>query len=153
MTMECPLWGTPLSVKLTFPLCGTPQSAAQAADSSRVVEKSVNSVSAFGAKSSVHSLSPPFPTEPSRAAVSSFAALRMRHTPCGYCAGLRRGPILGSQWTRPSKSPLTGQPMDAPTKVAPERGDVGCADRGVLPPWQSVSLAKGYDFPSHSRSC
>ena len=29
-----------------------------------VVEKSVNFVSAFGAKSSVHSLSPPFPTEP-----------------------------------------------------------------------------------------
>ena len=31
---------------------------------SRVVEKSVNSVSAFGAKSSVHFLSPPFPSEP-----------------------------------------------------------------------------------------
>ena len=31
---------------------------------SRVVAKSVNSVSAFGAKSSVHSLVPPFPTEP-----------------------------------------------------------------------------------------
>ena len=31
---------------------------------SRVVEKSVNFVSAFGAKSFVHSLSPPFPTEP-----------------------------------------------------------------------------------------
>ena len=33
-------------------------------DIPRVVEKSVNSVSAFGAKSSVHSLAPPFPTEP-----------------------------------------------------------------------------------------
>ena len=40
---------------------------------SRVVAKSVNSVFAFGAKSSVHSLVPPFPTEPA-------------------CAGLRRGP-------------------------------------------------------------
>ena len=38
---------------------------------------------------------PPFPTEPSSAAVSSFAALRMRHTPCGYFVGLRRGPQLG----------------------------------------------------------
>ena len=34
------------------------------ADIPRVVEKSMNSVSAFGAKSSVHSLAPPFPTEP-----------------------------------------------------------------------------------------
>ena len=31
-----------------------------------------------------HSAAPPSPTEPSSAAVSSFAALRMRHTPCGY---------------------------------------------------------------------
>ena len=31
---------------------------------SRVVEKSVNSVSAFGAKSSVHFLAPPLPTKP-----------------------------------------------------------------------------------------
>ena len=38
-----------------------------------VVAKSVNSVFAFGAKNSVHSLVPPFPTEPA-------------------CAGLRRGP-------------------------------------------------------------
>ena len=35
-----------------------------AAGISRVVAKSVNSVSAFGAKSSVHFLTPPFPTEP-----------------------------------------------------------------------------------------
>ena len=65
-----------------------------------VVAKSVNSVFAFGAKSSVHFLTPPFPTEPSSAAVSSFAALRMRHTPCGYCAGLRRGPRWGRQKER-----------------------------------------------------
>ncbi len=45
-------------------------------DIPRVVEKSVNSVSAFGAKSSVHSLSPPLPIEPAN-------------------AGLRRGPQLG----------------------------------------------------------
>ena len=31
-----------------------------------------------------HYAAPPFPTEPNSAAVSSFAALRMRHTPCGY---------------------------------------------------------------------
>ncbi len=42
----------------------------------RVVEKSVNSVSAYRAKTSVHFLSPPFPSEPA-------------------CAGLRRGPLLG----------------------------------------------------------
>ena len=42
-----------------------------------------------------HCASPPFPTEPSSAAVSSFAALRMRHTPCGYYAGLWRGPHWG----------------------------------------------------------
>ena len=45
-------------------------------DIPRVVKKSVNSVSAFGAKSSVHSLSPPLPIEPAN-------------------AGLRRGPQLG----------------------------------------------------------
>ena len=45
-------------------------------DIPRVVEKSVNSVSAFGAKSSVHSLSPPLPIEPAN-------------------AGLRQGPQLG----------------------------------------------------------
>ena len=50
---------------------------------SRVVAKSVNFVSAFGAKSSVHSLSPPFPSEPA-------------------CAGLRRGPLLGG-WPCVSK--------------------------------------------------
>ena len=66
-------------------------------DIPRVVEKSVNSVSAFGAKSSVHFLSTPFPTEPHSAAVSSFAALRMRHTPCGYFVGLRRGPHWGNK--------------------------------------------------------
>ena len=54
-----------------------------------------------------HCASPPFPTEPSRAAVSSFAALRMRHTPCGYCAGLRRGPNWGAQQHR-RKSSLGG---------------------------------------------
>ena len=47
-----------------------------------------------------HCASPPFPTEPSSAAVSSFAALRMRHTPCGYFVGLRRGPQLGEQILR-----------------------------------------------------
>ena len=34
-----------------------------------------------------HCASPPSPTEPNSAAVSSFAALRMRHTPCGYRTG------------------------------------------------------------------
>ena len=70
-------YNTIISSKMQSNSCKrTPQSAAQAADSSRVVEKSVNSVSAFGAKSSVHFLAPPFPTEPA-------------------CAGLRRGPQLG----------------------------------------------------------
>ncbi len=36
---------------------------------------------------------PPFPTKPHSAAVSSFAALRMRHTPCGYFVGLWWGPL------------------------------------------------------------
>ena len=36
---------------------------------------------------------PPSPTEPHSAAVSSFAALRMRHTPCGYFVGLWWGPL------------------------------------------------------------
>ena len=56
-----------------LPLRDTPLSLR---DIPRVVEKSVNSVSAFGAKSSVHSLSPPLPIEPAN-------------------AGLRRGPQLG----------------------------------------------------------
>ena len=42
-----------------------------------------------------HSAAPPFPTEPSSAAVSSFAALRMRHTPCGYLRWASAGTPLG----------------------------------------------------------
>ena len=51
---------------------------------------------------------PPFPTEPSSAAVSSFAALRMRHTPCGYFVGLRRGPHWGDFWGAFKGSPVRG---------------------------------------------
>ena len=47
---------------------------------------------------------PPLPTEPSSAAVSSFAALRMRHTPCGCYAGLWRGPNWGAQQHRRKSS-------------------------------------------------
>ena len=49
---------------------------------------------------------PPFPTEPHSAAVSSFAALRMRHTPCGYFVGLRRGPHCGDFDAHPPVPPL-----------------------------------------------
>ena len=46
---------------------------------------------------------PPFPTEPSSAAVSSFAALRMRHTPCGYLRWASAGtPIRGTYGVRHS---------------------------------------------------
>ena len=81
---------TPLSPAVTFPLC--------------VVASSVSLVSAQGRKA--RSLpcarrkspwgTPPSPTEPSSAAVSSFAALRMRHTPCGYLRlGFGGDPIWG----------------------------------------------------------
>ena len=65
---------------------------------SHVVEKSVNSVSAFGAKSSVHSLSPPLPIEPAN-------------------AGLRRGPQLGELLAYTRKSlPCKGEMSAAPTE-------------------------------------
>ena len=92
----------------------------------RVVEKSVNSVSAFGAKSSVHFLLPEgnplgglLLSPPNQVAQPSAALLRYG---CGIplagtCAGLRRGP----RWATKS----------APTKVPPERGNVSFADKGV----------------------
>ena len=74
------------------------------ADIPRVVEKSVNSVSAFGVKSSVHFLLPEgnplgglLLSPPNQVAQPSAALLRYG---CGIplagtCAGLRRGPRLG----------------------------------------------------------
>ena len=84
-----------------------------AADISRVVEKSVNSVSAFGAKSSVHFLLPEgnplgglLLSPPNQVAQPSAALLRYG---CGIPlagtdVGLRRGPQLGelSAYTRKS---------------------------------------------------
>ena len=55
-------------------------------DSSRVVEKSVNFVSTFGAKSSVHSLSTPFPTE-------------------SPSLGFGGAPIGGGKWGSPQSLP------------------------------------------------
>ena len=43
------------------------------------------------------------------AAVSGFAALRMRPTPCGYFAGLARGPHHGFPWGKLSAVRLTDE--------------------------------------------
>ena len=51
----------------------------------------------------------------------------MRHTPCGYFVGLRRGP----RWGR----------LERTSEVSPNRGDVGCADRGVN--WGMPQNARG----------
>ena len=121
-----------MSAKLTFPLCGTPQSAAQAADSARVVEKSVNSVSAFGAKSSVHFLLPEgnplgglLLSPPNQVAQPSAALLRYG---CGIPlagtdAGLRRGPPIG-ELMGCAKPPLQGE-------VAQSAGGVLAGQRQV----------------------
>ena len=77
-------------------------------DSSRVVETSVNFVSTFGAKSSVHSLLP-------------------EGNPLG---GRLLSPPNPLRWA--SAGPPLGEASGAVLKVSPNRGDVGCADRGVI---------------------
>ena len=86
-------------------------------DIPRVVEKSVNSVSAFGAKSSVHFLLPEgnplgglLLSPPNQVAQPSAALLRYG---CGIPlagtdAGLRRGPPIGEQMGC-AKPPLQGE--------------------------------------------
>ena len=57
-----------------------------------VVASFASFVSPFRGRKLSRSAAPPFPAKPHCAAVSSFAALRMRHTLCGYVVGLWRGP-------------------------------------------------------------
>ena len=88
------------------------------------------------------SASPPFPTKPSSAAVSSFAALRMRHTPCGYRTGwASAGTPMGEAWGRRTLPAMENpsvkirdfdtSPFRGGFSVPPERGNVAAGDRGV----------------------
>ena len=63
------------------------------ADIPRVVAKSVNSVSAFGAKNSVHFLSPPFPTEP---------------TSLGFGGDPQLGNLWGALFGSPERGAVSG---------------------------------------------
>ena len=77
---------------------------------SRVVEKSVNSVSAFGAKSFVHFLSPPFPTEPATLGFGGdpFREVVSARTPEGLMQ--RRGSSCAkSGYSRTNLPLLSGQ--------------------------------------------
>ena len=99
-------------------------------DIPRVVEKSVNSVSAFGAKSSVHSLSPPLPIEPAN-------------------AGLRRGPQLGELLAYTRKSlPCKGRCRLRRQRGSPERTDsIKTGNAHALPVFTFTNAYSALSFP------